>query len=304
MEKQQKNVAELSAGQSLEQIDALYLAGMRVALLDGSFDNAELERLCGLVKQTFYTHNDPIGLMLRLKPGMEPKELAIYQYVLLDGFTVESAAAWRESHGAFAGVTLAKVEADAENWLNVVDGILTGNAEIAELAQTAGLLVLTDNAEIQVDGLLWHAGTDPQCIAGREEKLGWNEQKILKRITDASAEHVYGPMAVLNAMKCEAKAILVLTTDGSNLAAITSLNPPIPVIAIAKRPEREAMLLCQTMRWGTLPTAITRTPESMDVEAFARFVAELYGYPKGDSFVALGHWVEGQNQQQMCCFTL
>lgn len=304
MEKQQKNVAELSAGQSLEQIDALYLAGMRVALLDGSFEDAELARLCGLVKQTFYTHNDPIGLMLRLKPGMESAELAIYQYVLLEGFTAESAAAWRETHTSFTGVTLAKAEADIESWLNAVDGILTGDAQIAEVAQTAGLLVLTDNAEIQADGLLWYAGTDPERIAGREEKLCWNEQKILKRIADATAEHVYGPMAVLNAMKCEAKAILVLTTDGSNLAAITSLNPPIPVIAIAKRPEREAMLLCQTMRWGTLPTAITRTPESMDVEAFARFVAELYGYPKGDSFVALGHWVEGQNQQQMCCFTL
>lgn len=304
MEKQQKNVAELAAGHTLEQIDALYLAGMRVALLDAGFDHAELERLCGLVKQTFYTHNDPIGLMLRLKPGMEVPELAVYQYVLLEGFTAESAAAWRETHGAFTGLALAKVEKDPEKWLDIVDGILTSDAAIADLAQTAGLLVLTDNADLQVDGLLWYAGTDPERIAGREEKLGWNERKILQRIADAAAENVYGPMAVMNAMKCEAKAILVLTTDGSNLAAITSLNPPIPVIAIAKRPEREAMLLCQTMRWGTLPTAITRTPESMDEEAFARFVAELYGYPKGDSFVALGHWVEGQNQQQMCCFTL
>ena len=304
MEKQQKNVAELSAGQTLEQIDALYLAGMRVALLDAGFADAELERLCALVKQTFYTHNDPIGLMLRLQPGMEPAELAIYQYALLDGFTAQSAAAWRETHTAFTGLVLAKVEGSLESWLNVVDGILIGDAETAELAQTAGLLVLTDNEEVQVDGLLWRAGTNPAVIAERQEKLGWNEQKLLQRIADADAEKLYGPMAVMNAMKCGAKAILVLTTDGTNLAPITSLNPPIPVIAIAKRPEREAMLLCQTMRWGTLPTAITRTPESMDVEAFARFVAELYGYQKGDAFVALGHWVEGQNQQQMCCFTL
>lgn len=304
MEKQQKNVAELSAEQTLEQIDALYLAGMRVALLNADFTDAELERLCALVKQTFYTHNDPIGLMLRLKPGMEPAELAIYQYVLLDGFTAESAAAWRAAHDAFSGLVLAKVEGDPENWLNIVDGILTADAAVSDWAQTAGLLVLTDNADIQVDGLLWYAGTNPEMIANRQEKLIWNEEKILMRIADATTETVYGPMAVMNAMKCGAKAILVLTTDGTNLAAITSLNPPIPVIAIAKRPEREAMLLCQTMRWGTLPTAITRTPESMDVEAFARFVAELYGYQKGDSFVALGHWVEGQNQQQMCCFTL
>lgn len=304
MEMQQKNVAELSVGQTLEQIDSLYLAGMRVALLDASFSDAELERLCGLVKQTFYTHNDPIGLMLRLKPQQEPAGLAIYQYILLDGFTTEEAKQWREAHEAFTGLVLAMVEADVESWLPVADGILTSDAAVAECAQMAGLLVLTDNADIQVDGLLWYAGTAPEQIAQRQEKLGWNVQKILKRIADASAETVYGPMAVLNAMKCGAKAILVLTTDGSNLAAITSLNPPIPVIAIAKRPEREAMLLCQTMRWGTLPTAITRTPESMDVEAFARFVAELYGYSKGDSFVALGHWVEGQNRQQMCCFTL
>lgn len=304
MEKQQKNVAELTAGQTLEQIDALYLAGMRVALLDAECSDTELERLCGLVKQTFYTHNDPIGLMLRLKPGMEGAVLSIYQYVLLDGFTPESTAAWRADHGDFAGLVLAKAEEDPKNWLNIVDGILTSNAETADCAQTAGLLVLTDNADIQVDGLLWYAGTNPECIAARQEKLGWNEQKLLQRIADAAPENLYGPMAVLNAMKCDAKAILVLTTDGSNLAPITSLNPPIPVIAIAKRPEREAMLLCQTMRWGTLPTAITRTPESMDVEAFARFVAELYGYQKGDPFVALGHWAEGQNPQQMCCFTL
>lgn len=304
MEKQQKNVAELAAGQTLAQIDALYLAGMRVALLDASYDDAELERLCGLVKQTFYTHNDPIGLMLRLKPGMEPAVLAIYQYILLDGFTPETAAAWRADHADFTGLVLAKVEGTPANWLSIVDGILTSDAAAADCAQTAGLLVLTDNADIQVDGLLWYEGTDPERIANRTEKLGWHEQKILQRIADAAPEKVYGPMAALNAMKCDAKAILVLTTDGSNLASITSLNPPIPVIAIAKRPEREAMLLCQTMRWGTLPTAITRTPESMDVEAFARFVAELYGYQKGDSFVALGHWVEGQNKQQMCSFTL
>lgn len=304
MEKQQKNVAELTAGQTLEQVDALYLAGMRVALLDADFGDAELERLCNLVKQTFYTHNDPIGLMLRLKPGMDPAELAIYQYVLLDGFTTESAAEWKKSHPNFTGLVLASVEGNLEDWLNVADGIVTSDALVADGAQTAGLLVLTDNAEIQVDGLLWYAGTEPEMIANRREELAWNEQRILERIAGAAAEDVYGPMAALSAMKCEAKAILVLTTDGTNLAPITSLNPPIPVIAIAKRPEKEAMLLCQTMRWGTLPTAITRTPESMDVEAFARFVAELYGYQKGDSFVALGHWVEGQNQQQMCCFTL
>ena len=304
MEKQQKNVAELTAGLTLEQIDVLYLAGMRVALLDAGFPDAELERLCGLVKQTFYTHNDPIGLMLRLKPGMEVAVLAIYQYVLLDGFTPETAAAWRAAHPDFAGYVLAKVDENPENWRETIDGILTSDAEIADWAQTAGLLVLTDDADIQADGLLWYAGTNPELIANRPEKLGWKEQKIVQRIACAAPEQVYGPMAALNAMKCDAKAILVLTTDGTNLAAITSLNPPIPVIAIAKRPEREAMLLCQTMRWGTLPTAITRTPESMDVEAFARFVAELYGYEKGDSFVALGHWVEGQNKQQMCCFTL
>ena len=304
MEMQQKNVVELTSGQTLEQIDALYLAGMRVALLDAGFDNAELERLCGLVKQTFYNHNDPIGLMLRLKPGKEPAELATYQYVLLDGFTAESATQWCSIHHGFTGLVFAKVEEKLENWLCIVDGILTADAAVADCAQTAGLMVLTDSADIQVDGLLWYAGTNPACIANRQEKLDWNTERVLQRIADATLENAVGPMAVLAAMKCDAKAILVLTTDGTNLAPITSLNPPVPVIAIAKRPEREAMLLCQTMRWGTLPTAITRTPESMDVEAFARFVAELYGYQKGDSFVALGHWVEGQNRQQMCCFTL
>lgn len=304
MEMQQKNVVELASGWMLEQIDALYIAGMRVALLDAGFSDAELERLSGLVKQTFYTHNDPIGLMLRVKPGMEPAQLAIYQYVLLEDFTVLSAVQWREAHSDFKGLLFAKVETESESWLRIADGIFCTDPALAEAAQAAGRMVLTDCADIQADGLLWYAGTDPERIAKRQEKLVWNEKKILKALSAATTETVYGPMAVLNAMKCDAKAILILTTDGSNLAPVTALNPPVPVIAIAKRPEKEAMLLCQTMRWGTLPTAITRTPQSMDVEAFARFVAELYGYQKGDAFVALGHWVEGQNQQQMCCFTL
>lgn len=304
MEKQQKNVAALSDKQTLEQIDALYMAGMRVALLDASFSDAELERLCGMVKKIFYTHNDPIGLMLRLRPGMEPAVLDVYQYVLLEDFTAAAAMQWRAAHSSFAGLLLAKAENGVEAWMDIADGILTSDPAVAEAAQTAGLLVLTDHAGIQADGLLWHAGTAPEEITNRQEKLQWNEQRILQRIADAAPEHALGPMAVLDAMKTDAKAILVLTTDGTNLAPVTSLNPPVPVIAIAKRPEKEAMLLCQTMRWGTLPTAITRTPESMDMEAFARFVAQLYGYQAGDRFVALGHWVEGQNQRQMCCFTL
>jgi len=303
MEMKQKNVVELAAGETLEQIDALYLAGMRVAMVDGSCTAQELERLCDLVKKTFYTHNDPIGLMLRLTPEMQVPALTIYQYILLEGFTSADAAAWSGNHPDFTGLLLVKAEAHSDDW-TFADGILTSDEGVAAKARDLGLLVLTDNTAIRSDGLVWYAGTAAREISQRQEVLCWEEEYILSRLAKAAPEKLYGPMAALNAMKCGAKAILVLTTDGGNLSEISSLYPPIPIIAIAKRPERESMLLCQTVRWGTLPTAITRTPESMDVEAFARFVAELYGYEKGDSFVALGHWVAGQNQQQMCCFTL
>lgn len=302
METKRKNVVALASGQTLEQVDELYLAGMRVALLDGSCSANELARLCELVKKTFYTHNDPIGLMLRLTPDMEDAPLSLYQYVLLEGFAPTAAQQWRGSHPDFTGLVL--VQASGEDAFAFADGIFTADPQIAEKARDLGLLVLTDDISIPSDGVLYHAGTPAEEIAARQETLAWDEEYILSRMQQAAPDKLYGSMAALNAMKSDAKAILVLTTDGSNLSEISSLYPPIPIIAIAKRPEREAMLLCQTMRWSTLPTAITRTPESMDVESFARFVAQLYGYQKGDHFVAMGHWVEGQNQNQLCCFTL
>lgn len=301
MEMMQKNVVQLTAGCTLEQVDALYLAGMRVAMLDGSCCAEELERLCGLVKTTFYNHNDPIGLMLRLTPGLQTPALDGYQYVLLEGFTAETLERWKKEK-TFHGILLASEPACLENMK--VDGILTDSPALAAQARDCGLLVLAADPAIRADALLWRAGTPVQTIADRREDSFWDIEYILAQTAKAEADSLTGRMAVLSAMKCGAKAILVFTTDGSNLSAVSSLYPPIPVIAVAKRPEKEAMLLQQTMRWNTLPTAITRTPESMALEGFARFVAELYGYQKGDTFVAAGHWVEGQNQDQLCCFTL
>lgn len=301
MEMMQKNVVQLAAGCTLEQVDALYLAGMRVALLDGNCSAEELERLCSLVKTTFYNHNDPIGLMLRLTPGTQAASPEGYQYVLLDGFTAETARRWKISSG-FSGTVLSKEPASVENW--AVDGILTSDPVLAAKARDLGLLVMVSDPAIKADALLWCAGTPVETIAQRQENPVWDAAYLNSQLIDADVRTLTGRMAALNAMKSGAKAILVFTTDGSNLSAVSSLYPPIPVIAVAKRPEKEAMLLQQTMRWNTLPTAITRTPGSMDLEGFARFVAELYGYQKGDTFVAVGHWVEGQNQEQLCCFTL
>jgi len=256
-----------------------------------------------MVKETFYAHNDPIGLMLRITPEMSVGTVDGYQYILFENFTPDTAAAWLQGKN-FTGICIAAAEDTLEGWEAVVQGVCTADANLALQARNLGMLVLAKREGLKADGYFWPVGTEPGAIASRSEDSAWDEAYIAMRCAHAEGEELLGAMAVLAALRSHAKAILILSTDGSNLSSVSSLYPPIPVIAIAKRPEREAMLLCQTMRWATLPTAITRTPESMDVEAFARFVAELYGYQKGDSFIALGHWVEGQNRQQMCCFTL
>ena len=305
MNPMQKNVVPLRAGLSLSEIDALYLAGMHLALLDGSYPQQELNRLVDAVKQTFLTHNDPIGLVIRLQPGMEPENLSEYQYVLLDGCTPAQADSWIQRHReTFQGQCVAAISAAMQDWETVADGILTDDPQLAAQARELGMLVLTENQSLQADALLWPKDTPAQSIACRRENPRWVEAALLARYASCTPDLAFGCVSVLSALRCGAKAILLFTTDGKNIPAVSSLYPPIPIIAIAKRPEKEQMLLCQTMRWAVLPTAITKTPESMDVEAFARFVAQLYGYRPGDSFVAAGHWVPGQNQEQLHCFTL
>lgn len=293
-ELRQKYVAVLHAGQTLEQVEALYTTGMRVALVDGAFSPAERQRLVALVREVFARYNDPIGLMLRLNVAEEAGVLHPFQYVLLQGASPKAAADWRKAHADFTGLVLLD---------NVVgcDGLVTGNPELASEAARQGLLVLSTDPGLLADGLL---ADGFQPLPPRQESTEWNETDLLQRCTGSTGDWQLGAMAVLAARNIKAKAILVFTTGGSNLSALSTLYPPLPIIAVAKRPEGEAMLLRQTLRFATLPTAITRVPESHDLESFARFVAELYGYEKGDTFVAMGHWVEGENQKRLCIFTL
>lgn len=293
-ELRQKYVAVLHAGQTLEQVDALYESGMRVALVEGAFSAAERRRLTALVKEIFARHNDPIGLMLRLDRDDDTGVLSPFQYVLLRGFTAAAAADWREAHGDFTGLVL------LEGILGG-DGVVTDDPDLAMEAARRGMLVLSTDEALVADGLLYD-GAAP--LPPRQEAEIWDETAMLLRCAGGAGDWQLGAMAILAARSAKAKAILVFTTDGANLSALSSLYPPLPLIAVAKRPEGEAMLLRQTMRFATLPTAITRVPESRALEPFARFIAELYGYQPGDSFVALGHWVEGENQNRLCVFTL
>lgn|GEM_PF-4591602 len=101
------------------------------------------------------------------------------------------------------------------------------------------------------------------------------------------------------------KAIIALTCEAAFIDKVTSFYHKIPVIAVAKRPIYEKLLLSLCCNYGVLPTAITKVPEDSGSEIdFARFVAELYGYQKGDSFIVTGSHLTDGNKNYTAIVTL
>ncbi len=291
-----KHVICLSGQDDFERICALADAGMRVALLRA--DSPELDRIKQDVLAAFKKLNTPIGLMIHITGDEVPDSLEGYQYVLVQGGNIE------ELRKRISQLILINEPQNPEQWQHA-DGILTKSEEIADEARKLGKLVLFDGVDSSLgDGVLWAEGTSPETLSVNVDSQSLFQRHELTE-NDTDLNTINARLAVRYAEQTGAKAIMILTEDGSNVTAITSLYPPVPLIVVAKRPAGEAMLLKQTMRYGVLPTAISRVPENpLEKEKFARFVAELYGYEPGDRIVYTGHWILAENPLYIELITL
>jgi hypothetical protein len=282
---------------------------MRVALMEGSLPYECLDQICSRVTEIFHMENTPLGLMLRLRPKDEHPPWQAYQYILLEGFTSSEAADYIEKHRLATGaIWMAKVEDTFDGWNGIVQGVMTNNLKIAEDARERQLIVVTSNRNIPSDAFLWPEDVQSVDLIQSKEFMNWDLNcafNSYKKGLLQDMNTITGHILAMYAVQCEAKAIILFTIDGKNLAAVSSLYLPIPIIAVAKRPEGESMLLGQTIRWGILPTAISKTEqEPLHTEKFARFIATLYGYKPGDRMIAAGHWISGENQHHIDCFNL
>ncbi len=304
-----KHVVCLQSEDGFRQIDALVQNGMRVGLLDGSMPEEQLEYLRGEVMAVFRQRNTPLGLMLRLRPQDQLTALNLYQYILLDGFTCGEASCFIEMHRSETeAMWLLQTPDTLDDVDDLIQGVMTNDAKLAVDAREKQLLVMTCTENIPSDALLWPAGVQAEALSAIQDHSCWETGYELNCCDVAEPydmDTVTGRMAALYAQGCSAKAVLLFTTDCKNLAAVSCLYPPVPIIAVAERPKGEAMLLRQTLRWGTLPTAISNVQqEPQRAEEFARYIAGLYGCKPGDRIVAAGHWIAGENSHNIYCFTL
>lgn len=304
-----KYVINLQKEDTAESIDAFVEQGMRVGVIDAQEELAVQHSLCRHLRQVFAQRNTPLGLMLRISPEAEPSLLHVdgYQYLLLVGYDPlkyqAQLAAWSEKADL-----IVEEPASLDIWTGRAAGIFTEDAALAEEARRRGFMVITSQSQIPADGLLFPQGTsqDELRAAAQAERPIWAKNGL---------GDIYFFQQHFNGLNCYraieaarergAKAIVALTAWGEGLAALSHFYPPMPIIALAKRPEGEGMLLRQTLRWGTLPTAITKVPEDPDaVESFARDIARLYGYVSGDVVVATGHWMADKDHTPVYTITL
>lgn len=257
----QKHVVSLQNEDGYERIHMLAQSGMRVVLLDGSLAQSHLRRLREDVLAVFHARNVPLGLMLRLTPQDPAVLLHCYQYILLDGFSGDEAVKQIQRHRPETEAMWLMREPKTLEGLNgLIQGVVTDDAALSAAARGKQLLVAT-SGNIPADAVIWPAGVQAKELANCKER-GWDDEYTH---TCREMNAVTGGMTVRYAQSCGAKAIILFTANGENLAGVSCFYPPIPIIAVAKRPEGEAMLLRQTLRWGTLPTAISKVPPSPQI---------------------------------------
>lgn len=304
MEQLLKHVVALEPDCGVLRVGLLAERGMRVALLEGALPAEQRAALRACVQEVFRQRNDPLNTMLRITPDT-PVSWDGDQYLLLSVFSPSEGIALLRSRGTEA-VCLVEEPERLSDWNGTIHGVLTAQPGLAREAREAGLLVMTTAENLPADARLWPSGTPPEALCAGVPQ--WDPDDLsagLSALTQLDPPEAASALAVPYARACGAAAIILFTADGENLSPCSRFYPPIPIIAVAKRPEGEAMLLRQTLRWGTLPTAITSVPDRTDaVEEFARQIALLYGYQPGERIVASGHWVAGQDRGQLSCITL
>gem|GEM_PF-2170512 len=308
-----KMIATLTEETTLSDIEKGVDRGMRVALIDAALPIEVQNALKEKVLNVFKDKNTPIGIMLRVRENSARAERVACDYLLFEEDTKQSRESGHQSFETFLREELSKVpmvkgptcfiklSKPMTSVPKQIQGVCTNDSSVAKWAREKQLMMITEMPSIPSDALWFNTINDlihAEHAQERQEDKG-------ERSANADILNETIKMASHLAEAIKADAIMVFTTNGLYLSAVSSLYHQRPIIVVAKRPMGEAVLLKQTIRWGTLPTAITQVPESVDaIDGFTRMVGKLYGYQTGDTIVATGHWLEAGNPNQIHCVVI
>ncbi len=297
-----RGVVRFAQPVSSETLGGLVRQGLHVAFAPYAAGEALCEQVFATTREVFRTMNHPIGLML-------------------EGATDCLAESWR-----FA------CEHQADFFLFPAEHADVMPAEGADGPALCARIASTDEIEplgrLPLRGVLltrWAAELLPAIAAWRAQGVfvwveadapGWAGEAVDGIV--CGPERLSIPQTLLHAPLLPASmlqqriepllhqdiaALLVLTTDGENVRHIASLYPTMPLIAIARRPVYERLLLSLIAHWQVVPTAITSIPPATERLDFAAYIAGLYGFTQGRVLVCGQCW-ENITDQDPCVIDL
>ena len=295
-------------------IEPLINAGLSAAVFDISGGESEIEHSRAEVLTAFVKLNSPVALILRT-PATDLSQAALlanrlkFNYIWIEDEVDPQAILLLPPMPDVKIIASIKDMSGIEGLLPLCAGFFLANDFVSYKKYGEQLPILSkqifvkeslnppafvdavvfERPEAQLFKKLTESISNTDYISGIEQN-----QYLMSRLSPrkpALKEDVIAYTTVLAAEKLSAKAIIAMTCEAGPIDRLTSYYPKMPVIAAANRKLYEGLLLSFCCNYGVLPTAITKIPEKPGEEIeFARFIAGLYGYQPGDTFVVTGSY--------------
>jgi len=305
-------------------IEPLIKTGLSAGLFDISRGEAEIKRGRDEVLTAFVNLNSPVALILRTPAGNLPEAASLASRLRFNYLWIEDDIA-PQAISQLSPMPDIKIILSIQN-MSGIEGLLphcagfflTDPTEDVELLRMAGKQIFikeSQNPPAFVDAVVFEQPTAKLFtdLATQISTSGLSDCKYSSYLMSRQSmfpqsvlkEDIIAYSTVLAAHKLSAKAIIAMTCKAGPIDRLTSYHPKVPVIAVANRTLYESLLLSFCCNYGVLPTAITKIPENPGEEIeFARFIAGLYGYQPGDTFVVTGSYHPSGPKQYMEIITL
>ena len=302
-------------------IELLIKSGLSAAVFDIEVGENALEHGCSEVLAAFVKLNSPVALILRT-PSRRLSEAASwagrfkFNYIWIEDTVEPEAVSALSLIPDIKIIVSVKDSSDTEKLLSLCPlcsaFFLPDVTENAEELRRAGKQIFvgeSKNPPAFIDAMVFEHPS-AQLLKSTSEDISADCRKsylssYLSSRQPSVKDDVIAYSTVFAAEKLSAKAIIAMTCETGPIDRLTSYYPTMPVIAVANRKLYERLLLSFCCNYGVLPTAITKIPEKPGEEAgFARFIAGLYGYQPGDTFVVTGSYHPGGPKDYLEIVTL
>ncbi len=279
---------------STDEMSALVHRGLHVACASYGDGTTLCAEIFAVAREVFRAMNHPVGLMLEGATDClaESWRFACEHHADFFLFPAECADVMPTEVSTPALCARVTCAADADRLARLpLRGVLLTDwrqdlLPAVDAWRAQGVFVW-----LEADALGW-TGQAVDGIVSAPERFDMSRAVVPTRLSSVST--VQREIAPL--LNQELAALMVLTTDGDNVRRIASLYPNAPLIAIARRPVYERLLLSLIAHWQVVPTAITTIPPASERLDFAAYITGLYGFTSGRVLVCGQCWEELTDQ--------